>query len=109
MAGVLLGHAHSASKSICSSCPDSSECRLGTRVASSAERSSIADNDGGLDSGVFMAVVPKGSAEEMGGSCMGERWTEKSVGVWESRWGGGRWVCWNVDGGEFKGAVSMPG
>lgn len=86
VAGVLLGHAHSASKSICSSAALSSECKLGTRVFSSAERSSIIDNDGGLD-GVRSGSVPvmKGSIWDVvdGGSWMGERCTAKSWGVWE--------------------------
>jgi hypothetical protein len=49
MAGVLLCHAQSASKSICSSAPLSSEYRLGTRVASRPERSYTFERLGGLD------------------------------------------------------------
>lgn len=107
VAGVLLGQAHNASKSICSSWPDSSECRLGTRVASRADKSSIMDREGGFESGVFMVLVPKGSMD--GGLWMGERCTEKSVGGCENWRGGARCGCWKVGVGEWMGAVSMPG
>lgn len=73
VAGVLLGQAHSVSKSICSSSPLSSLCRLGTRVASNAERSSIVDSDG-----VFVAMGTEFADRSSPGSWMGERCTEKS-------------------------------
>lgn len=77
--GVLLGHAHSASKSICSSAPLSSEYRLGTRVASKPDRSSTLDKLGGRDgASMVYGSLPDMVAE---GTLIGERCTERFGGA----------------------------
>jgi len=82
-AGVLLGHAQSASKSICSSgALLSSEYRLGTRVASSAEISRALESESGFDSGALIVKEGDESGPDAGGFWIGERCTESDGGGW---------------------------
>ena len=100
-AGVVLGHTQRASKSICSSgAPLSSEYRLGTRVASSAERSRTFESDVGLETEGLSANDDEESGADADIFWIGERCTERHGGCWKDE----------LDCDSFgKGVVCMPG